>query len=419
MVQSNFTGIAKQSELLMSLKIVPNITGYAGIGKSELVQGIAKDMDAKLVTITCSGLQEGDLALPLVSKNNEVNFLLHPALREVMDNWTQNCLDADGNVKPKSDWKYTILFLDEINRALIGVQNELMNLVLQREIQGNHLPKNCMIVAASNPTSDMEGFEDTQYATVAGDNAINDRMVALYMRPDLEDWTNNYARVFVPEINDTRIDSRLIEFLNQNPEFFHTEDSAHAQGGNEISGNATPRSWTRVSKILRKHEKMVKEGFYNITNDAKANEDMASSALNSMLQGNVGNRIAQLFMTYLETSASMLHPKDLLEGKMKDVSDEFKNYTIPQQVSLLQNTVLYFIQHPKANNETNAKRFYDIMELSVNKAPDSVYPVIHMMYDSDELKNTAVVEADKGFDIVIGLTNMEKDKDYDFYPDED
>ena len=47
--------------------------------------------------------------------------------------------------------RHVLLFIDEINRAEHAVQQELMNLILNREINGFALSNDVRIIAAMNP----------------------------------------------------------------------------------------------------------------------------------------------------------------------------------------------------------------------------------------------------------------------------
>ena len=64
-----------------------------------------------------------------------------------------------------------LLFLDEINRAQNEVMQELMNIILNRTINGYDLPKNCYVVAAANPSSSFSDFRDSEYQVNEFDTA--------------------------------------------------------------------------------------------------------------------------------------------------------------------------------------------------------------------------------------------------------
>jgi len=48
----------------------------------------------------------------------------------------------------------TILFIDELNRCEAAVNQELMQLILDRRINETILPDSCVIIAAGNPEYD-------------------------------------------------------------------------------------------------------------------------------------------------------------------------------------------------------------------------------------------------------------------------
>ena len=78
--------------------------------------------------------------------------------------------------------KTVLLFIDEINRCEHTVQQELMNLILNREINGYKLPEGVKILAAMNPSS--KYGSDFDYQVVDMDAAQENRFVWLSMEPD-------------------------------------------------------------------------------------------------------------------------------------------------------------------------------------------------------------------------------------------
>lgn len=68
---------------------------------------------------------------------------------------------------------------------------EMMNLILNREINGYKLPENVFIVAAMNPSSTTKGFEgDSSYGVTEMDAASKNRLVWLYLDMDPKSWLN-------------------------------------------------------------------------------------------------------------------------------------------------------------------------------------------------------------------------------------
>ena len=82
--------------------------------------------------------------------------------------------------------KKVLLFIDEINRCEHTVQQELMNLILNREINGYKLHDDVNILAAMNPSS--KYGSDFDYQVVDMDAAQENRFVWLNMESDHNAW---------------------------------------------------------------------------------------------------------------------------------------------------------------------------------------------------------------------------------------
>ncbi|MDF2843477.1 MAG: ATPase associated with various cellular 5 [Herbinix sp.] len=123
-----------------------------------------------------------------------------------------------------------LLFIDELNRCEHTVQQELMNLILNREINGYQLPPSVKILAAMNPSSKYGG--DFNYQVVDMDAAQENRFVWLFMEPDYLQW--------LAWAMDTGLEQKVIEFIATYPEYLHKTE--------EDGVSATPRSYERISK---------------------------------------------------------------------------------------------------------------------------------------------------------------------------
>ncbi|MDZ7543259.1 AAA domain-containing protein, partial [Clostridium perfringens] len=133
-----------------------------------------------------------------------------------------------------NEYNGVLLFIDELNRCEHAVQQELMNLILNREINGYKLADNVKIVAAMNPSNKYDGFEDSDYQVVDMDRAQEDRFVWVELSSDIKEWIK-WAMS-----NDGNIHDHIMEFLSTFPEYLSTPNSKE-------SINSTPRSWERVA----------------------------------------------------------------------------------------------------------------------------------------------------------------------------
>ena len=284
----NFIDTLKSVELVLSTEEVPLVVGESGIGKTALAKKLAKDNDWSLIVIDGNLLKEGEIGgLPTVesyisidSNGNKIEkkttiYAVHNKLREIDEEISKN--------------KSVLLFIDEINRCEHTVQQELMNLILNREINGYKLHENVKILAAMNPSS--KYGSDFDYQVVDMDAAQENRFVWLNMEPDYTVWLKWAI--------DAGIEQKVIEFISTFPEYLNKV--------NEDDVRATPRSFERVSKSY----KMYKE-----------NKDSIPKAIFlNVIKGNVGRVIAEEFVSFIESdSSSLISFEDIFSGDSLDES---------------------------------------------------------------------------------------------------
>ena len=366
----NFNDTLKSVELVIETNEVPLIVGESGIGKTALAKALARKHEWSLVVIDGNLLKEGEIGgLPTVeeysikdSDGRLINkkatiYAIHTKLREI-DN-----LILEG--------KDVLLFIDEINRCEHSVQQELMNLILNREINGYKLHDKVKILAAMNPSS--KYGSDFDYQVVDMDAAQENRFVWLNMESDAKGW--------IKWASENQVDIKIIEFISTFPEYLHSI--------NEDDIRATPRSFERVSKSY----KLYKENKDNIPRRVFLN----------VLRGNLGRVIAEQLMDFIESdNTALISPEEVFEKA--NLSEEIK-----MKISKESHTRLYLI----ANNMINYinRKIQEAEGEDVRKVIDrfveflNLYPIdlmIGIMQDMREsqkkiygfvLKNEDFVEA--------------------------
>ncbi|WP_425803075.1 ATP-binding protein [Desulfitobacterium sp. Sab5] len=278
----NFTDTLKSVDLVLSTGEVPLIVGESGIGKTALAKEMAEENNWSLIVINGNLLKEGEIGgLPTIdsypgvnSKENPVEkkttvYAVHHKLREIDEETSQ------GNT--------VLLFIDEINRCEHTVQQELMNLILNREINGYTLPEGVKICAAMNPSS--KYGSDFDYQVVDMDAAQENRFVWLTMEPDYKQW--------IDWAIGAGIEQKVIEFISTFPEYLHKI--------NEDDLRATPRSYERISSS------------YKIYKENKAS--IPRSVFLNVVKGNIGRVIAEEFVSFVESDYSpLVSYEDVLSG---------------------------------------------------------------------------------------------------------
>ncbi|EGT4206576.1 ATP-binding protein [Clostridioides difficile] len=284
----NFIDTLKSVDLILSTGEVPLIVGESGIGKTALANKLAKENDWSLIVIDGNLLKEGEIGgLPTIESYVGVNsngyktekkttvYAVHNKLREIDEEISKS--------------KTVLLFIDEINRCEHTVQQELMNLILNREINGYKLHDDVKILAAMNPSS--KYGSDFDYQVVDMDVAQENRFVWLNMESDHTQW--------IKWAIDEGIERKVIEFISTFPEYLHKI--------NEDDVRATPRSYERVSKIY----KVYKE----------KNNSIPRAVFLNVVKGNVGKVIAEEFISFIESNSEpLISYEDVFLGESIDES---------------------------------------------------------------------------------------------------
>ena len=269
----NFIDTLKSVELVIATGEVPLIVGESGIGKTALAKRLAMANGWQLIVIDGNLLKEGEIGgLPTVAQYTSVDdegrteekkttvYAVHTKLREI----DERLAKGEG----------VLLFIDEINRCEHTVQQELMNLILNREINGYKLSEKVKLLAAMNPSNKYGA--DFDYQVVEMDPAQENRFVWLQMESDHVEWLK-WAM-------EAGIEEEVINFISTFPEYLYHKSET------EIS--ATPRSYERISKTyaLYKTQKEI----------------IPRSVFLNVVRGNVGRVIAEEFLSFVEGEHSPL-----------------------------------------------------------------------------------------------------------------
>ena len=278
----NFIDTLKSVDLVLATGEVPLIVGETGIGKTALAKEIATLNNWSLIALDGNLLKEGEIGgLPTIESYTRVNhkgdkvekkttvYAVHNKLREIDEEISKG--------------KSVLLFIDEINRCEHTVQQELMNLILNREINGYKLHEDVKIVAAMNPSS--KYGSDFDYQVVDMDVAQENRFVWLYMEPDYMQWLDWAI--------DAGIEQKVTEFISTFPEYLHKAKVDDIR--------ATPRSYERISSIYKIYK--------------KKKDSIPRSVFLNVIRGNVGKFIAEEFISFVESDYSpLLSYEDVFSG---------------------------------------------------------------------------------------------------------
>lgn len=348
----NFTDTLKSVDLVLATGEVPLIIGETGVGKTALAREMAHEKDWSLIVIDGNLLKEGEIGgLPTVEAYTRVNhqgntveekttvYAVHHKLREIDEEIAKG--------------KTVLLFIDEINRCEHTVQQELMNLILNREINGYTLHESVKIAAAMNPSGKYGTNFD--YQVVDMDAAQENRFVWLHMEPDVMQWLDWAVAA--------GIEQKVIEFISTFPEYL--------QKINEEDIRATPRSYERISAL------------YKIYQQKK--DSIPRSVFLNIIRGNVGKLIAEEFVAFVESDyGSLLSYEDVFSGNAlhKSVKDQVKAES-HTRLYLSAKNILKHLENTIQNSDLDPNYYIDRLIAFLK-----LYPVDLMIGIMKDIKNS-------------------------------
>jgi len=252
--------------------------GAPGIGKSELIEGIVKEMPGSCLMI--------DMRLALMEPTDLRGY----PFRNPETNQMEWAPPADLPSQELADmYDMIILFLDELNSAPPSVQAAAYQLVLNGRIGQYKLPKNVRIVAAGNRETD-------RGVTYRMPSPLANRFRHINMDINFEDWS-------VWAVNN-KVHQDVVGYLTYSKaDLFDFDPKTSSQSF------ATPRSWTFVSEILST------EGFDH-ADDFEQKAEIA---------GAVGEGMAIKFCEHRKVASKLPNPEDVLTGKVKTLKVKEKS----------------------------------------------------------------------------------------------
>lgn len=279
--------------------------GPPGVGKSEGIKTLAKELEAKtgkrvvIHDVRLLLFNPVDLrGIPVphtkesVMNRNELVHVNENSLAVEVEDFEQGTPEWDKNlVKVKerfaiwlrpiifnmdpSDKVINILFLDEITAAPPTVQASAYQLTLDRKVGEHTLPDNVIIMGAGNRTID-KGVAYKMPTPLAN------RMTHFEITAELDDWK---AWAIPNEVH-----SLVLGFLNYQESKLFTFDPA-----NDSPAFATPRSWVFVSDYLK---------IYNSVDEAYP-----------IIAGTIGEGLAIEFKAFAKTYGSLPDVNEILAGR--------------------------------------------------------------------------------------------------------
>ena len=272
------------------------IRGRHGIGKSEIVYQMADHLGLPVVERRASQMTEGDLVgLPSIN-GNRTSF--NPP------DWFKQACEAP-----------VVLFLDEVDRAVIEVRQGIFELTDSRKLNGHVLHPDTRIFAAVNG-----GKHAANYQVGEMDPAELDRWTVFDVEPTVQDWLT-WAK--------DKVDSSIFNFIQSNNN--HLE---HVDGEFEPNKKyPSRRSWKRCSDVLSRSGMLAMVGNKNF---AEVSNDIISLAA-----AFIGTEAAIEFGEFCRNYDRQVTPEDIIvEGDFSKVESFGLNEHVALIVKMENNDLL-------------------------------------------------------------------------------
>ncbi len=299
------TAVQARKSLLKAFKVQRPLFlwGPPGIGKSELVEGITNELGGLMIDLRLGQMEPTDIrGIPFYNKDSGK-----------MD-WAPPVELPDEELA--SQYPLVVLFLDELNSAPASVQSAAYQLILNRRIGKYRLPDNVVMVAAGNRESD-------KGVTYRMPTPLANRFIHQEMKVDFASW-QEWAVM-------NKIHKDVVGYLS-----FAKQDLYDFDAKSASRAFATPRSWTFVSQLL--------------------DEGDDDDTIMNLIAGTVGEGLAVKFMAHRKVASRMPNPKDILDGKVKDLQ--------VKEVSAMYSLVISMCYELKAAVETKVedKKFHEMAD---------------------------------------------------------
>jgi ATPase family associated with various cellular activities (AAA) len=277
--------------------------GPPGIGKSELVEGITRELDGLMIDLRLGQMEPTDIrGIPFYNKDIGKMDWAPPI--ELPDEETAK------------QYPIVVLFLDELNSAAPSVQSAAYQLILNRRIGKYGLPDNVVMVAAGNRESD-------KGVTYRMPTPLANRFIHQEMKVDFASW-QEWA------VNN-KVHKDVVGYLS-----FAKQDLYDFDAKSASRAFATPRSWSFVSQLL----------------DDRVDDE----TLTNLVAGTVGEGLAVKFMAHRKIASRMPNPADILAGKVTTLD--------VKEVSAMYSLVISMCYELKAAVETKVedKKFHEMAD---------------------------------------------------------
>jgi len=279
------------------------LEGIHGIGKSEVIKSHFEKKGYTVITLFLGQMADAGDIIGLPDRTMiEVNGKKMKITEFCPPKWW-----------PTDQSAKVIVFLDEANRGKPEINQCVMDMVLNRKLNGLTLPPNTRVIAAVNPLD--EGY----YQVEEMDPAYLDRFNKYDFRPDVDEWIDWGAR-------EAKLHNYILGFISKNTEQLDPPNSKNYRPGRVYPSR---RSWKRVADIIA------------------VNPDLLTTKvtlLKTIMLGIVGESAVSAFGKYLKEVGTGLTAGVVIQTWNADIEKQIKTYGMQDILHLNKEIGKYFEQ---------------------------------------------------------------------------
>lgn len=282
------------------------LVGGHGIGKSKLVEDIMSKKGYRVATLFLGQAADAGDIIGLPTRLEKEITLTRTNEAGEIETYTEivNVTDfAPPKWWPLDPNEKVAIFLDELNRGKPEIMQCVMDMVLNRKLNGRSLPSETRIFGAMNP------MRDGYYQVEDLDPAMIDRWNVYEFRPEVSEWID-----WATSANLNRL---VIGFISSNNAFLDPSKDAK---GEDVQPSR--RSWHRVSDIM------------DLMELANGKKSGFSYDLQDMITGVVGAGAAAKFMAYIKEIGTGLTPGQILTGWNEKIQATVKKMDIREVINM-------------------------------------------------------------------------------------
>jgi len=219
------------------IKLPIMIWGYHGIGKTQLVKDVAKELDCNLIPLHLATQDIIDLiGRPISVKDTDAEGNEVDVQDWCVPKWLHDALKLSNQ-----NGKRNIFFLDEFNRGAKIVLDSMLPFLIEGVMHTHKINEHDAIIAACNPPSD--DYEVNELT----DKAQIDRLGHIILKTTVPEY--------VKYLKESKMDKTTIDVISANPDLVSIPDIEP-----EIELRSSMRSVDYVMRIVgQKTEKWIRD----------------------------------------------------------------------------------------------------------------------------------------------------------------